>query len=418
MTSTRRDFLQGGVATLAATLGMVCLPGFVRKAAALDIERKHVEAEECSQRVRDVVDEVIRQERIVGAVVLVSQEGQSVCSHAAGFLDREAGLPMQENAIFRLASVSKLIVSVAAMLLVEQGKMRLTDPVTNFLPAFTPRLSNGTTPVITIKHLLTHTAGLRYGFGEGKNGRYHKANVSTGLDQPGLSMEENLHRIASVPLDYVPGTQWGYSVATDVLGAAMSAACQEPLQALVRRLVTVPLGMKDTSFSVTDRTRLAKPYMDGKPRPLPMPMEAKLGTGEGLLFSLNRIHNSASFPSGGAGMAGTAPDIMRLVNCLCYGGSRLMSPSTMTAMNSQQVAPHEVEPGWGFGLGWSVLVDPQKTQTPQGVGTAKWGGVYGHSWFFDPSRKLSVVALTNTSLAGMTGRFPMGVRNAAYGVSL
>eukprot|EP01035_Chromulina_nebulosa_P012774 gene12774-17020_t len=192
-------------------------------------------------RVDQVVDGAIAEGRIVGAVILVAQHGEVLYSRAAGLADREANKPMAKDAIFRLASVTKPVVATAALALVEASVIRLDDPVTKFIAEFRPKLQDGSEPGITIRQLLTHTGGLSYGFRQAVDGPYHRANISDGLDQPGLSMAENLSRIASVPLSYAPGTGWGYSVAMDVLGEAMARATGASLPELVDRLVVQPL---------------------------------------------------------------------------------------------------------------------------------------------------------------------------------
>ena len=113
-------------------------------------------------------------------------------------------------------------------------------------------------------------------------------------------------------------------------------------------------------------------------------------------------------------MAGSAPDLLRFLTALCQGGAPLLRPETVKAMCVNQIGTHRVEPGWGFGLGWSVLLSPKEARSPQTAGTASWGGVYGHHWFFDPASRLTLVSLTNTSFAGMAGAYPIGLRNALY----
>jgi CubicO group peptidase (beta-lactamase class C family) len=369
-------------------------------------------------RLDRVIGRAVADERIVGAVVFVAEGGRVVYRRAAGFADREAGRAMTEDAIFRLASVTKPIVSVAALALVEAGIMRLDDPVTRFLPGFRPRLADGRMPAITIRQLMTHTAGLAYGFADPPDGPYRRAGVSDGLAEPGLSMAENLARIAAVPLAYAPGTAWRYSVATDVLGAAMAAAAGLPLPAVVERLVTVPLGMADTAFSVRDAARLAVPYADAEPRPARMgePHAVPLEGGT-LVFSPARILDPASFPSGGAGMAGTAGDVLALLEAVRTGGAPVIGPASVAALTTNAIGDLDLgDPSAGFGLGVSVLKDPPPAGTPQPPGTWQWGGVYGHSWFVDPQRGVTVVILTNTAVAGMAGAFPEAVRDAVYGV--
>src|SRR5690349_8027894 len=213
-------------------------------------------------RLDAVIDQAIEEERIVGTVVIVAEEGRIVYRRAAGFADREEGVPVREDTVFRFASLTKPIVSVAALALMEQGPLRLDSPVTDWIPWFRPKHADGTEPVITVRHLMTHTSGLTYGFMELPDSQFHQIGVSDGLDQPGLSMEENLRRIASVPLNHTPGRRWNYSVAADVLGEVIARSAGLPLPELVERLVTGPLGMRHTSFKVAEGVQLAKAYAD------------------------------------------------------------------------------------------------------------------------------------------------------------
>lgn len=373
-----------------------------------------------SARIERVVAQAIAEKRLVGAVVLVSRGGKLIHHQAAGFADREAGRPMQEDAIFRFASVTKPIVSAAAMKLVEEGKLRLDDPVTRFLPDFRPALPDRTQPTITVRQLLTHTSGLSYRFFEPSGSAYHTLNVSDGMDQPGLSLDENLRRLGQAPLGFAPGTKWSYSLGIDVLGGVLEAASGEPLPAVVQRLVTGPLGMKDSGFVVADSTRLAVPYADGRPAPVKITddMAVPFGTGS-VLFTPSRVLDPASFPSGGAGMVGTAGDLLRFLEAIRTGGAPILKRETVAAMMQDQVGVQAATqgPGWGFGYGWAVLDDPKAAATPQARGTLQWGGAYGHSWFVDPTNELIVVALTNTAFEGMAGPFVTQLRDAVYGTA-
>ena len=323
---------------------------------------------------------------------------------------------MREDAVFRLASITKPLVSAAAMRLVEHGVLALDRPVTDWLPDFRPRLPDGTAPPITIDQLLTHTAGLSYRFGEPTGSAYHRLNISDGLDQPGLSLAENLGRLAQAPLACPPGTTWRYSLAIDVLGAAMEKAAGAPLPDLVARLVTGPLGLTDTAFRVTDRSRLAAAYADGQPEPVLMTDGMAVPLWDGAtIFAPSRLLDPASYPSGGAGMAGTADDILAFLEAIRCGGAPILKPETVAVMMRNHLRPGvEQKPGWGFGYGWAVLTDPAAGETPQAKGTVRWGGAYGHNWFIDPVNELSVVALANTAFEGMIGRFVTDVRDAVY----
>ncbi|HXM63991.1 MAG TPA: serine hydrolase domain-containing protein [Terriglobales bacterium] len=362
-----------------------------------------------------IIDRTLAERRIVGAVVLMSHDGKFIYRRAAGFADREAGLPMWEDSIFRLSSLTKPLVSAAALALVERDLLHLNDSVTKWIPDFRPALADGTRPEITIHQLLNHTAGLSYGFFESPDGPYHKANVSGGLDQPGLSIEENLKRIASVPLSYPPGSSWAYSVASDVLGEVIAKASRSSLPEAVNRLVTDPLAMKDTSFTVTDAARLAVPYADGSPQPVRMDDSQVVPFPYGAIrFAPSRAFDPHSYPSGGCGMNGTADDFVKFLEVFRTGGSPILSAESTRMITTDQTEGRGPQPGVAFGFGLSVVTDPAAAQTSQSAGTFAWGGVYGHSWFVDPAKRLTVVILTNTAVEGLFGQFPIQIRDAAY----
>jgi CubicO group peptidase (beta-lactamase class C family) len=373
-----------------------------------------------SLRVDSVIDGAIAEQRIVGAVVLAAEDGVVVYRRAAGFIDREAGVVMPSDAIFRLSSLTKPFVAVAALALADSGRLDLDHPVTRWLPDFQPRLADGSVPEITVRHLLCHTAGLSYRFGEPVEGPYATAGVSDGLDQPGLGFAENLRRIQTVPLSYVPGAGWAYSVATDILGGIVAQAHGRPLGEAVEKYVASPLGLRDTGFAVKDAARLAVAYADERPAPIRMREfhVVSFAPDRELRFAPARIFDGNSFQSGGIGMAGTAEDFLALLEALRKGGGPLLKPDTVRVALANQVGNLRTDPkdvGWGFGFLSAVLVDPDSAAVPYGQGTWRWGGVYGHSWFVDPSIGLSVVVLTNTPVEGCFGLFPNDVRDAFYG---
>ncbi|MBB3314214.1 CubicO group peptidase (beta-lactamase class C family) [Rhizobium sp. BK181] len=363
-----------------------------------------------------VIDRTIAARRLVGAVVLVAHEGVVIYRRAAGLADREKGRAMAEDTIFRLASITKPIVTIAAMRLVEQSRINLDDPVTKWLPDFRPRLADGTEAAVAIRHLLTHTSGLSYGFAE-EDGPYAKAGISDGLDQPGLPLAENLKRLASVPLLFAPGSQWQYSLAMDVIGGVIEKETGAPLGEAVAKLVTEPLGLADIAFAVRDPGRLAAAYMNSAPEPALMGKEASVRALNGSVrFTPDRIFDPASYHSGGAGMAGTAGNVLAILETIRKGGSSLLSSETVKTMTADQAngVRQLLDPGVGFGFGWAVVTDPVSAQVPWSKGTFRWGGAYGHSWFVDPAKKLTVVALTNTALEGMWGQFTVDLRDALY----
>jgi CubicO group peptidase (beta-lactamase class C family) len=365
-----------------------------------------------------VIDSAIEDEKIVGCVVLVARDGEIAYERAAGFADREAHEPVERDTLFRLASFTKLAVSCVALALVEKGTIALDDPVTKWLPDFQPALPDGRTPTITLRHLLTHTAGLDYAFNEGESGPYQQARVSDGNDQPGLTIEENLRRIVSVPLLFDPGTQWNYSVAHDVVGEMVARAANELLPQLVSRIVTEPLEMRDTAFHVVDPSRLAVPYAPAQPRPVRMNAQVQLvnAPGKRLVFSPARVFDATSFPSGGVGLVGTAGDFVKLLEALRTGGAPILKRESAQTITTNQISdiPSPGRPdGWRFGFGTAALTGEAAAATCLSAESWEWGGVYGNRYWVEPQRRISAVVLTNTAVSGMTGKFPDGLRAAA-----
>nr|WP_285862284.1 serine hydrolase domain-containing protein [Pseudomonas sp. BGr12]MDL2420931.1 beta-lactamase family protein [Pseudomonas sp. BGr12] len=374
-----------------------------------------------SSPIQHVVQQALDERRLVGAVVLVARDGELIHQQAAGFADRDSARPMALETVFRLASVSKVIVSTTALVLVAQGRFDLDEDIGRWLPEFRPRLANGKPARITARQLLSHTAGLGYRFFEADaNGPYARAGVSDGMDAASISLAENLRCIASVPLLYAPGTSWCYSLATDVLGALIERIQGVTLNEAVRQCVTGPLGMADTGFVVHNPQRVATAYVNDLPQPRRLdegetvsPFEGAVG----IAYSPARIFDAQAFASGGAGMAGTAGDFLRLLEALRQGASTLLPDELIAQMGRDQTGGLELPnaPGFGFGLGFSVLRDPRLALSPESVGTWRWGGAYGHAWFVDRAQGLSVVAFTNTLYEGMSGRFVTDLRDAVYG---
>lgn len=373
-----------------------------------------------SAPVQAVVQRALAEQRLVGAVVLVARHGELIHRQAAGFADRESARPMTLATLFRLASVSKPIVATAALVLVARGLLALDAPIATWLPEFRPRLADGSPATLTARQLLSHTAGLGYRFLEADGeGPYARAGVSDGMDAAGITLAENLRRLASVPLRYAPGSAWGYSLATDVLGALIERIHGTPLAEAIRHLVTGPLGMTDTDFVARDPRRLATPYVSDRPRPHPLVEGERVPVFEetvGIIYSPARIFDAQAFPSGGAGMAGTAGDFLRLLETLRRGGEPLLPGELVEELGRDQTGGQELPgaPGFGFGLLGSVLRDPSLAVSPESPGTWRWGGAYGHSWFVDREQGLSVVAFTNTLYEGMSGRFVTELRDAVY----
>lgn len=372
--------------------------------------------------VDEVIHRTLEEKRIVGSVVQIVWKGELVYNSAAGLADREKNRSMEQNALFRYASVTKPIVSTAAMVLISQGKLKLDDLVAKWLPEFRPKQPDGEVASITVRHLMTHTAGLTYRFFQENGGTYELAGVSDGMDLAGTTLEENVLRIASAPLLYEPGTMWRYSIATDVLGAVIEKVTGMSLRDAVQLLVTHPLGMKDTDFVAVDSKRMTAAYADnsdssGQPRRLRDEDHVPFIEGTaGFRLAPERYLDSSAYPSGGAGMIGSAGDFLVLLETLRHGGGSLLPKALVTDMTTNQIGDLTMPywPGRGFGLGFTLLKDPVAANTSESPGTWRMGGTYGHSWFVDPAKELSVVAFTNTALEGMSGRFTTELCEAVY----
>jgi len=345
--------------------------------------------------------------RIVGCVVLVSRRGQPLYARAAGLADREAARAMARDTVFRLASVTKPIVAVATLRLVAQGKLRLDDPVQRYLPGFRPVAPDGSRPDILIHHLLTHTSGLTYG-GDGDHSR--------GLAGPLIPLDENMARLARQPLVFAPGSGWEYGMSIDVLAAAL-AVIDGPMPAdAVAGLVTGPLGMVDTAFGVADPSRLAVPYRDGRPPVRMGEPELVLGVdGSVTPFSPQRILQPTAPQSGGAGMAGTADDVMRLLTAV---QGDFLAPDARAMALANQIGAIPRRPGDAgkrFGYLGAVTVDAKTAATAMPVGSVDWGGAWGHNWVIEPASGICIVTMTNTAFEGCNGPFREEVNQAVFG---
>ena len=210
-------------------------------------------------------------------------------------------------------------------------------------------------------------------------------------------------------------------MAYDVLGALIARAAGATLPEVIATAVTAPLGMRDTAFSVVDSARLAVPYVPARPPRImgdPELVPYLPGTA-GVRFSPSRIFKGDAFTSGGAGMAGTAHDFLKLLLALQSNGGPLLQATSAREMRINHIGALRLtaaqQPAWAFGFGGAVLMEPEIAGTPQGVGTWQWGGVYGHHWYVDPANRVTVVALTNTAIEGMMGGFVADLMEAVYG---
>jgi CubicO group peptidase (beta-lactamase class C family) len=357
------------------------------------------------QRLSDAMQAYVKDNRLAGAVTLVARRGKVVYYEAVGQRDREAGAPMKTDAIFRIASQTKAIVSVGVMILQEDGRLLISDPVGRYLPEFAkttvavPKEGGGYDVVparraITIRDLLTHTAGISYGSGPARD-RWAAAGFQgwyfADRDEP---IGQTIARLPSLPFDAHPGERWIYGYNTDILGALVEKVSGQTLDAFLRARILEPLGMRDTHFYLPPQKveRLATVYsaVPGGIERAPTPGGM---TGQGLY-----VDGPKKSFSGGAGLLSTAADYARFLQMLLNGGTldgkRILSRTTVELMTVDHLDGKAFRSGEGFGLGFSVLTDPGDRGTPGSAGEFGWGGAYHSTYWVDPKENLVVVYLT------------------------
>jgi CubicO group peptidase (beta-lactamase class C family) len=353
--------------------------------------------------------------RLPGWSLLISRKGQVAQLETYGQRDAEAGLPIEPDTLFRIYSMTKPITSVAAMMLYERGAFDLNDPVSKFIPSFAdlrvydggPAAGPATVPAaepIRIRHLLTHTSGLTYGFYRVHvvDELYRKAGFEFNGTQ-GMELADVCDVWAGLPLVFQPGTEWLYSVATDVLGRVVEVASGMKLDDFFRTQIFEPLGMADTGFAVTPEQteRLAALYA---PRP---------GTGQAVRYDLlgKTVLEGGYFLSGGGGLVSTIGDYHRFTQCLLRGGEldghRLLGDRTLRYMTRNHL-PGDADlaafgrplfaevryDGMGFGLGFSVLTDPVAYAVLSSPGEYGWGGLASTTFWIDPVEEITVIFMT------------------------
>lgn len=369
------------------------------------------------ERLDRAIDAALDEQRVVGGIVTVSRGGLQAYQRAFGFADREEGRPITPATIYRLASVTKPVVSLSALRMIEQDEMTLDDAVHEWLPEFRPVGPDGLPATILIRHLLTHTSGLSYEVAE--------YGVSTGLAEPGRSMEDNLARLAALPLAFAPGTSWAYGPSIDVLGAVIQRVTRGTLEDAVREHVVRPLGLPDDAFVFAlpeeKRAELATAYVNGNPLPHAMTRNevvGEAGSPAGARFDPERIFDAASFEAGGAGAASTSPAIHTILDAVradaADGKSRLLTQGLAQSLFRSQMGDLLARPGGAFSFIGLMVVDPRQIGSPVAPGTLRWGGVYGHDWFIDPVAGLTVTIMTNTTPEGVGGQLTTDIRDACY----
>jgi CubicO group peptidase (beta-lactamase class C family) len=359
----------------------------------------------------DRITQVLRDDStkgvVPGAVLLIARHGKLAYFEAVGVLDPATKAPMTKEAIFRIYSMSKPITTVAAMMLLEEGKFTLGEPLAKYLPQFArmqvgvekPDPAGGKPTLelvaarrpITIQDLMRHTSGLTYGFFG--NSLAKKAYLEAGVTKGDYTNAEFIDRIAKLPLAYQPGTTWDYSHSTDVLGRLVEVVSGTSLYEFEKQRLLAPLGMNDTGFYVTDsakQPRIAEPF----------PNDRTIG----IEASFNDPRVAGKWESGGGGMVSTATDYARFLQMLLSGGAldgkRYLSPKTVAFMTSDHVGDGIVPgpfylpgPGYGFGLGFAVRRSNGLAPDAGSAGDYTWNGVGGTHFWVDPKEDMFVVFL-------------------------
>jgi CubicO group peptidase (beta-lactamase class C family) len=354
------------------------------------------------QRLTSVFQTYVSDKKLAGSVVLVARHGKVAYFNSFGKRDIESGADMKNDAIFRIASQTKAIVSVGIMILQEEGKLLITDPVDKYIPEFkestvaVAREGGGYDVVkakraITLRDLLTHTAGISYGGGPAAD-KWKEAGI-TGFyfadrDEP---IAASIARMGKLPMDAHPGEKYIYGYSTDILGVVIEKVSGKPLDEFIATKILTPLGMKDTHFYLPEDklNRLATVY-SAYPDKLERAPDAGTITSQGAYVKGPR----KSF-SGGAGLLSSATDyakfLQMMLNKGALNGTRILSPSTVALMTASHTGKIEFRPGQGFGLGFSVLENLGARGTPGSVGEYGWGGAYGSTYWVDPQEDLVVV---------------------------
>lgn len=366
-------------------------------------------------RMHDGMQALVTNHQVGGIVTLVVRDGKMVDLRAFGYQDVDAKTAMKTDSIFRIMSMTKPITSVAVMMLFEEGKLALTDPVSRFIPAFREmkvltRGANNAEPTlqparrpITIRDLLTHRSGLTYGFiDNGPVGTaYRQGGISDALTVVEVPLAEGIDRLAKAPLVSQPGAEWHYSLSTDVLGRVVEVASGMSYDQFLQTRIFTPLHMVDTGFTVPDSkwSRLVNVYTgDGQNGIRPMKDPESFGN---TIFSpITAFRPGKRYFSGGAGLTSTAQDYARFAQMLLNGGSlggvRLLSPKTVEAMSTSHTFDLHLDTtttpvlgaGAEWGLGFKITSDLGAAQTLGSVGMYGWSGILGTFFWVDPKEKL------------------------------
>jgi CubicO group peptidase (beta-lactamase class C family) len=410
-----------------ATLGP--LAGVIYLAATLPMGAQSLEpvkpeqvglSSERLDRIGQVFNHEIDQGKLPGAVVVVARKGRVAYFESFGFRDKAAGTPMTNDALFEIYSMTKPLVSVAAMTLVEEGRLQLADPVAKFLPEFanlqvsvpkfdpaSGKLTYSLTSLdrpMTVQDLLRHTSGLVYGDST-DDSQVKEAYIKAGIFKPNdatydlrdLTPDDEIARLAKLPLAHQPGTAWQYSVSTDVLGRVVEKVSGERLGDFLDERLFKPLKMVDTGFFISQSNidRLAQPL--------------SIDPTTGAPVKLHDVSARPANDSGGAGGVSTAADYLRFAQMMLNGGwlddAQILSRTTVSLMSADHLGPqveramHPSEltlgtPGYTFGLGFAVRQEPGIAAVPGSQGDYMWAGYAGTYFWIDPKEELIGILMT------------------------
>ncbi|WP_255468011.1 serine hydrolase [Reyranella sp. CPCC 100927] len=415
---------------VAAVVGLVAATPTAPRAQGLPLAKAPEEVGLSGERLKRLSSTMkmgVDKGEIPGAVVLVGRNGKVAYLEAFGFRDREAKAPMKTDAIFRIASMTKPIVSLAIMILAEEGRLSIGHPVSRYLPAFKDlqvgiekRNSDGSVEVVrqpmlremTVQDLLRHTSGLTYG--AAGRGPLKQAYLDAKLMDPGQTNEQMVAKLATLALVHQPGTVWEYGMSTDVLGRIVEVVGGMPLDRFIAERITKPLKLADTGFAAEAgrQDRAALPQKDPTSGQVP---------------SIPAVTADLTWKSGGGGMVSTAADYARFCQFWLNGGQldgvRLVSRKTVELMTADHLPPGakvgadmwpafqallpSPDMGQGFGLGFAVRTDVGRNPLHGSVGDYYWGGAYGTYFWIDPKEKLFAILMMQAPAQRLPYRYLM-----------
>jgi CubicO group peptidase (beta-lactamase class C family) len=363
------------------------------------------------ERISHAIQKSANESRISGAVSLVARRGKIAYFKAFGMADREAGKPMQTDNLFRICSMTKPITSVAVMILYEEGRFLLNEPVSNFIPEFKnvkvlepPYPQDKTSPPgnlveakhpITVRHLLTHTSGLTYHWNSRLGKQYREAGMGHGILQQEGTIGDAVKRLASLPLLFQPGDAWEYSMSDDVLGYFIERVSGMPLDRFLQERIFKPLGMKDTGFYLPQEKapRLATAYTYYSEKGLQPFRDQQTVDEGGMAYSADYPYRGPqTYFSGGGGLCSTAEDYYRfcqmMLNGGTFNGARLLSRKSVELITQNHVQGKLEQ---GFGLGFGVNTEPKHLTELGSIGSYYWGGFFYTSFVIDPKEELIAI---------------------------